>query len=127
MGRHHPNDPFDLEKLPSEEDISAFDSRLGPCCTVDNFRPDLLHTPGTPWNKSVADVFVEGYLKDGEFPCDDEALIRKSFVRHLKYLIDKFRASHSPEEIRARFKERRRKERRSYVSSTRSHVPRYRN
>ncbi len=121
MGRKDTKSPFDLSRLPLEEDLEAFeeaDEDDGPCCTIDNFRPDLNGTTRSKWNASVAEVFVEAYMSEGSIECDDPALVKKCFVRHLKYLITKFKERHTDREVLlARAKAKRRRERRTYVSA----------
>ena len=120
MGRKSHNSPFDLSKIPTPEEVQDFaeeDEHRAPCCTIDDFRPDLNGTPRSAWNTSVADVFVEAYMSDGAYPCDNAALVEKYFVRHLRYLIGKFKERHTEREIiAARMKAKRRRERRNYVS-----------
>ncbi|KIK20285.1 hypothetical protein PISMIDRAFT_657625, partial [Pisolithus microcarpus 441] len=43
--------------------ISAWDSKHGPCCTVEDFHIDLEGLPCSEWNKSTALVFAAEYLK----------------------------------------------------------------
>ncbi|KAI0705489.1 hypothetical protein C8Q76DRAFT_771240 [Earliella scabrosa] len=116
MGRQSYKSPFELQKLPTEEEMRAFSEDDGPCCTADNFRPDLNGTARSPWNCSIADVFVEEYMADGLVPCDDPALVKKYFVRHLRYLITKFKEQHTNADVlAARMKLKRRRERRGYL------------
>ncbi|KAI0712000.1 hypothetical protein C8Q76DRAFT_602860, partial [Earliella scabrosa] len=119
MGRQSYKSPFDLQKLPTEEEMEAFvdaPEEDGPCCGVDNFRPDLNGTARSHWNRSIADVFVEEYMAEGTVPCRDPALVKKYFVRHLRYLISKFKEQHTNEEVlTARRKLKRRHERRGYL------------
>ena len=120
MGRRTHKSPFDLDKLPSEEELQDFEDAdeeaRPPCCTIDDFRPDLHGTPRSKWNTSIAEVFVDAYMAEGTFACDDRALVRKYFVRHLRYLISMFKDRHTEQEVKlARLKQKRRKERRNYV------------
>ncbi|KAI0715187.1 hypothetical protein C8Q76DRAFT_619567 [Earliella scabrosa] len=119
MGRLTHKSQFDLNKLPSEEELEEFeeaDEDAGACCTIDDFRPDLNGTPRSKWNTSIAEVFVEAYMAEGTFVCDDRALVRKYFVRHLRYLISMFKDRHTEQEVKlARLKQKRRRERRNYL------------
>ncbi|KAI6100060.1 hypothetical protein EDD16DRAFT_1482997, partial [Pisolithus croceorrhizus] len=44
-------------------EISAWDSKHGPCCMVKDFCIDLEGLPRSEWNKSAALVFAAEYLK----------------------------------------------------------------
>ncbi|OSD00146.1 hypothetical protein PYCCODRAFT_1446429 [Trametes coccinea BRFM310] len=77
---------FDETKVPSVVEVEAFNPSLGPCCTGENFRPDLRSPPHTVWNKSVCDVFVALFIKRKVHPCKDETLIHEAFFSHLGYL-----------------------------------------
>lgn len=120
MGRKTARSPFDLARLPDSEEITEFEEAsedAGPCCSVDNFRPDLNGTARSKWNVSTAEVFVEAYMNEGAFPCEDAKLVEKYFVRHLRYLINTFKERHNNEDVlEARAKAKRRRERRTYVS-----------
>ena len=119
MGRKSHKSPFDMNRLPLEDELEAFeiaDEDTGPCCTIDDFRPDLNGTARSKWNTSVAEVFVEAYMEEGSVATDDPALVKKYFVRHLKYLITKFKERNTEKDVLiARAKAKRRRERRAYV------------
>ena len=119
MGRKTNKSPFDLHRLPLEDELEAFETAeedTGPCCTIDDFRPDLNGTARSKWNASVAEVFVEAYMEEGSVATDDPALVKKYFVRHLKYLITKFKERNTQRDVLvARAKAKRRRERRAYV------------
>ena len=118
MGRKTNKSPFDMNRLPLEDELQAFDAdeKTGPCCTIDDFRPNLNGTARDKWNTSVAEVFVEAYMEEGSVPCDDPALVKRYFVRHLKYLIIKFKEQNTDRDVLlARAKAKRRRERRTYV------------
>ncbi|KAI9069158.1 hypothetical protein FKP32DRAFT_1560268 [Trametes sanguinea] len=77
---------FDETKIPTEKEVESFDPSHGPCCTADNFRPDLRAPPHSEWNESVCDVFVEEFFKRKVHPSRDEEAIRDAFFSHLGYL-----------------------------------------
>ncbi|EIW59759.1 uncharacterized protein TRAVEDRAFT_121182 [Trametes versicolor FP-101664 SS1] len=79
-------DDSDSTRLPTKEELRDFNPSFGRCCTADNFRPDLVGMPHTPWNLSVAEVFAEEFIKQKVHPCRDEVAIKKNFLRHLGYL-----------------------------------------
>ncbi|KIN92877.1 hypothetical protein M404DRAFT_11540, partial [Pisolithus tinctorius Marx 270] len=56
-------DREDLPRSVGRRDISAWDPKGGPCCTVEDFRIDLEGLPRSEWNKSAALVFTQEYLK----------------------------------------------------------------
>ncbi|OBZ66301.1 hypothetical protein A0H81_13818 [Grifola frondosa] len=86
MDRESPDSAFDPKYMATREEVLAFDPSRGYCCTADNFRPDLVSPPGTPWNKSVAKVFVRSFLDEDIYLCSDPDLITAAFRSHLKYL-----------------------------------------
>lgn len=120
MGRKSHKSPFDLGRLPTLEQIAEFEEageEADPCCTVENFRPNLAGTARDTWNTSVCEVFVEAYEADGQYECNDLDLIRRGFGRHLRYLIKLFKERHTTQDVLlARAKLKRRLERRRYVS-----------
>ncbi|KAI6152642.1 hypothetical protein BKA82DRAFT_4013063 [Pisolithus tinctorius] len=56
-------DREDLPRSVGRREISAWDPKSGPCCTVEDFRIDLEGLPRSEWNKSAALVFAQEYLK----------------------------------------------------------------
>ncbi|KAK7686689.1 hypothetical protein QCA50_010289 [Cerrena zonata] len=85
-----------MATLPSLEEVSNYDPESGDCCTEDDFRPDLRETKGTPWNISIAKVFVDSYIKSGKYTETNKDRIRKAFRRHLDYLHDKYKKQFKP-------------------------------
>ena len=55
--------PKDMPQPVSQKEIDAWDTNCGPCCTVENFRIDLVGYTRSGWNKSAAQVFAMEYLK----------------------------------------------------------------
>ncbi|OBZ77005.1 hypothetical protein A0H81_03651 [Grifola frondosa] len=86
MHREEWDSPFDEARIPTDAELQAFDKDKGRCCTADDFRPDVNHPPGTPWNKSVAKVFAQSFLSFGVYSCKDENMIVNAFKVHFKYL-----------------------------------------
>ena len=95
MNREHRRSPFDLDLIPSSEEIKNWDPRRdGPSCTEEHFQPDLRSTPGTTWNKSAISVFVNSFLEcDEPYENDDPGLISKTFRTHLNHLAHKYQRS----------------------------------
>jgi hypothetical protein len=72
--------------FPTAEEVEDWNPRRRRACTAQNFRPDISSPPGTPWNKSVTEVFVESFLQADVYDCRDPAKIRLAFSRHLRHL-----------------------------------------
>ncbi|KAH6902221.1 hypothetical protein BKA70DRAFT_1113207, partial [Coprinopsis sp. MPI-PUGE-AT-0042] len=53
---------------PEPQTIAAWNIAQGAACSVENFKPDLCGKPGSPWNQSVANVFITSF-KEAKFPC----------------------------------------------------------
>ena len=106
MNRADKKSPFDVALLPSADEVKQWDPTTGPCCTAERFRPDLTGSPGTPWNKSAVEVFVQDFVECDEYDWDDEAAIRKKFSSHLRYLADSYKLSLKDEETQLEVKKR---------------------
>ncbi|KAI0323592.1 hypothetical protein GY45DRAFT_1264336 [Cubamyces sp. BRFM 1775] len=99
MGRESPKDPIRIDKLPDAIEVEEYELANGPCCTVANFKPDLMSTPNTPWNKSVIQVFVDHFLSTNRYPGATRDHVGELFTGHLKYLGNKFRLSKKGKEV----------------------------
>lgn len=111
---------FDETKVPSRNEVDAFNGQGGQCCTIDNFRPDLLGTPRSTWNQSVAQVFAKQYIKETGAISKNVVEVQRAFGVHMKTLINSFKtfqASDTTNEAKRRA--RRRYMRKSYVSVAR--------
>ncbi|OBZ73045.1 hypothetical protein A0H81_07122 [Grifola frondosa] len=86
MNRENWNSPFDPAFLAAEAEVLAFDPSRGYCCTADHFRPDLGSPPGTPWNKSIAKVFVKSFMEEEIYSCTNSDEVEVAFRTHLKHL-----------------------------------------
>ncbi|KAI0740263.1 hypothetical protein C8Q76DRAFT_609568 [Earliella scabrosa] len=114
--------PFDVDKIPSRQEVAEFTGGSGQCCTVDNFRPDLEGTPKSTWNKSVAMVFAKAFVQRSDVPAGvSRVTVARAFATHLKGLQTSYRnwkAAGSP--INAdRLRKRRRYMRKSYTHTRR--------
>ncbi|KAI5986462.1 hypothetical protein EDD15DRAFT_2174833, partial [Pisolithus albus] len=56
-------DHKDLPRPVGQREISGWDPKRRPCCTIKDFRIDLEGLPRSEWNKSAALVFAAEYLK----------------------------------------------------------------
>ncbi|KAI6095024.1 hypothetical protein EDD16DRAFT_1528847 [Pisolithus croceorrhizus] len=56
-------DHKELPQSVGQREIGAWDSKQGPCCTVEDFHIDLEGLPRSEWNKSAALVFATEYLR----------------------------------------------------------------
>ena len=106
MKRDHRRSPFNLDLIPSVEEVKNWDLRRdGPCSTEQRFRPDLKSTPGTAWNKSAISVFVRSFLEcDEPYENDDGELIRKTFKTHLNHLAHVYQRSLSGKDNQDKYK-----------------------
>ena len=57
-----PSDKW-LKNTVTPQDIDDFNSKIGECCTADNFRLHLAGTPADTWNKSATRVLVNSFLE----------------------------------------------------------------
>ncbi|KZT02143.1 uncharacterized protein LAESUDRAFT_662478, partial [Laetiporus sulphureus 93-53] len=77
--------PIDEACIASPEDIRAWDG-VSRCCSPECFRIDLNATAATPWNKSVAKVFVKDFIAAEVYQCRSEIKIERAFIAHLRTL-----------------------------------------
>ena len=76
--------------MADDDEVEAFTPDLGqPACTAGHFRPDLTSTPGSDWNVSVIEVFVQHFMTSN--PTVDADAVEKAFKRHLKYLCGRYK------------------------------------
>ncbi|KAI5988758.1 hypothetical protein EDD15DRAFT_2371109 [Pisolithus albus] len=59
MHRTQWDSPF--TDVPTKAEVEAYTPALGPPCTSDRFRVDLSGVPGTDWNKSASQVFLQSF------------------------------------------------------------------
>lgn len=112
MHRHTAKEPFNIDSLPSEHEVSVYSRRAGECCDTDDFRPNLRGKVTSDWNQSIIRVFVSGYLESGWCNENNEDRIALHAENHLKYLIKRFKIkTKSPEYQRALAQKRARDER----------------
>ena len=109
---------FDDPKVPSRDDVGKFNGRVGQCCTIENFRPDLLGTPRSTWNQSVAQVFAKQYVKGPTAKSKDVTEVVRAFGVHMKTLINSYKTFQASDTANdAKRRTRRRYMRKSYVSA----------
>lgn len=117
MGRTSAKDKITVDMLPSVDDVEAYDLSHGPCCTIQAFKPDLSATPGTPWNKSIVQIFVKHFIATGQHAGAVSDRVHELFEGHLKYLCAKFKRSKRGQEVeKFRKKQANRNERQRNVS-----------
>ncbi|KAK7684253.1 hypothetical protein QCA50_012577 [Cerrena zonata] len=90
MNRLSPREPFNIDSLPSQYEVSEYTRTNGECCDIDDFKPDLRGKVGSDWNQSIIRVFVSGYLESGWCNENDEDRIALHAENHLNYLIKRF-------------------------------------
>ncbi|KAG1758896.1 hypothetical protein EDD22DRAFT_783311, partial [Suillus occidentalis] len=99
----------DFYDVPTPEEVAAFDSTQGPCCTVERFRMDVRGFPKSDWNISATKVFARSFLEaHAKYRDKTEGEVESAWMRHLAYLRN---ARH----IEADKQRHRRKERRTQV------------
>ncbi|KAF6748655.1 hypothetical protein DFP72DRAFT_819986, partial [Ephemerocybe angulata] len=72
---------YDAPALPHRASVEAWRPEAGPCCTIEEFRPDLNSIPSTPWNKSARAVFVDSFLHSDNPEVDTIKPSRKEVER----------------------------------------------
>jgi hypothetical protein len=103
--------------LPSPAEVANWNPSHA-ACSAEALRPDLNSPPGTPWNKSVTEVFVQSFLSAGFFECTEPDTIAKAFSVHLRTLREQYVSQHlSPEARAERSKKAGRAERKRNVSA----------
>ncbi|KAF9490509.1 hypothetical protein BDN71DRAFT_1367878, partial [Pleurotus eryngii] len=65
------------------------------CCTVDNFRIDLIGPPQSPWNMSAANVFVAAFEQFQGLEMDLK-IVKDAFFTRLKTLKQDFKLAKKP-------------------------------
>ncbi len=86
MGRDSKAFRFPGWTIPTEEEVEAWERVDSECCTAEDFRLDLLSTPGSEWNRSARKVFVDDFLLVDVYDCRDRAKISQMFERHFRTL-----------------------------------------
>lgn len=120
MRRDTWNSPIDEDTIPTAAEVEGFNPQEGPCCSVQNFRPDLNNPAGTPWNASATNVFVKDFVSAKVYPSASRFQVAKAFRTHLGRLrtfYKEFRSGGVPPTTQ---KARNADERRRNVSTTRS-------
>ncbi|KAI9063133.1 hypothetical protein FKP32DRAFT_1572235 [Trametes sanguinea] len=86
MGRETSKSAFPAACIAKPRDVKAWsrEDAEGECCTAETFCLDLTATPGTPWNKSAINVFVDDFIEVGAYACTDRALIQSMANRHFR-------------------------------------------
>lgn len=84
LGRKR-TDPIDIQKLPSERELRGWDGVTAACC-VEDFRPDFRDEPGSLWNQSVADTFVQDFILHATPLSDDPSKARVAYLKYFKNL-----------------------------------------
>lgn len=103
--------------LPSPAEVENWNPSRA-ACSAETLRPDLNSPPGTPWNTSVMEVFVQSFLSAGFFECTEPDIIAKAFSAHLRTLRKQYVSQHLSLEARAeRSKKASRAERKRNVSA----------
>ncbi|KAG9218458.1 hypothetical protein CCMSSC00406_0010037 [Pleurotus cornucopiae] len=64
--------------------------------TLEDFRPDLLVSLRSPWNKRLAHLFTNRFIELDEYECKDRKSIQYTFLRHLPQLRTLYRRSIAP-------------------------------
>ncbi|KAH9855122.1 hypothetical protein C2E23DRAFT_866788 [Lenzites betulinus] len=77
--------------LPKDEAVDDYDPHAGPCCTIQQFLPDLRSPPTSLWNQSIIELFVENFIALN--PSAPQERVAELFGGHLKYLCTKWQAS----------------------------------
>ncbi|KAF9488626.1 hypothetical protein BDN71DRAFT_1534920, partial [Pleurotus eryngii] len=78
------------------DEANAFaKSRDVDCCTVDNFRIDLIGPPWSPWNMSAANVFVTAFKQFQGLEMDLK-IMKDAFFTRLKMLKQDFKLAKKP-------------------------------
>ena len=108
---------FDEKRVPTRDEVRKFTGRLGQCCTIENFRPDLLGTPKSEWNQSVAQVFAKKYVTEETAKCTKPREVEEAFSVHMKTLIKAYkRFLESDSDRTGKLRKQRRYMRKQYVS-----------
>ena len=105
MGRKHFKSPFVVEKIPTKEEVEAWEEKEkhdSYACTWDDFRLDLRGTPHSEWNNSVIDVFVKGFIDHKKHATATEDEVRAAFGSHVRTLVATYKRSEKgPDVIKA--------------------------
>lgn len=123
-----------LKSTVTEQEASAFNPNLGPCCDRANFRVHLDGTPCDAWNKSATSVFVDDFLTaHPEYPSQDELvrnMVRAKSRAFLESMIRDYRRSkaglNATELEEARVQKNRRERKRKVSSVSRRTSSRFR-
>lgn len=65
------------------------------CCSIEEFRVDLLGSPRSPWNQSAARVFYAHFTQTTSVPQDQLHLIQHFFYQRMKALQSAYRKERS--------------------------------
>lgn len=117
-----------MENTVTEQEATAFNPDLGPCCDPVNFRVHLEGTTCNAWNRSAIDVFVNHFLATHtDYPSQEEPvrdMVRMKARAALDSMIRRYRKSKIPrtndqlEELRLQKNSQERKRKVSYVRPT---------
>ncbi|TEB22617.1 hypothetical protein FA13DRAFT_1641036, partial [Coprinellus micaceus] len=102
---------------PRPAEVDAWRPSFGPCCSVENFRPDFNSTALSPWNKSAAKVFVEAFMRSDipEAHGADPESVRSLFVSRLRSMREDIRRSADSPMKRLIAQRNRRRERKKWI------------
>lgn len=106
MHRESAQDGFKEDFLAKEYEVASFNPKEGECCTAATFKPDLMGSPRSEYNKSAARVFSRNFNNCQKYEHQDEKVIAELFFVHLKTLHRSFVKSESREEEEASLKRR---------------------
>ena len=84
MGRESKTSPFPEASVAKAQIVRGWRREEGECCTAESFCLDLSATPGSEWNKSATNVFVDDFIDVGTYQCTNRKLIRHAFVTHFR-------------------------------------------
>ncbi|KAJ8453541.1 hypothetical protein ONZ51_g13538 [Trametes cubensis] len=84
MGRESAKSPFPEASVAKAQIVRGWRREEGECCTVQSFCLDLSATPGSEWNQSATNVFVNDFIDVGTYECKNRKLIRHAFMTHFR-------------------------------------------
>lgn len=87
----------------------------GPCCTVHDFKVDLIGPPQGEWNQSAGRVFCRDFLNFHRLPDDATEAVLGAFFTRIKTLKAKYKKSLLQESQRRDIERQERRYRRKYL------------
>ncbi|KAI6143833.1 hypothetical protein BKA82DRAFT_11540 [Pisolithus tinctorius] len=110
-------DHEDLPRSVGRRDISAWDPKSGPCCTVEDFRIDLEGLPRSEWNKSAALVFAQEYLKCHRGRQGENHTLEYAWLTHVMTLRTRYKVKELDDEDKTERKARNRRRQRKHETA----------